>query len=223
MTTNINKMTIKCAVFDLDGTLLNTIKTINHYLNFALAEQGLAPVSEEDCMRFVGDGAVLLIRRALESVGAEPGLFDSVYKTYNDAYNSSPLYLTEVYDGIPQLLADMKRRGLKLAVLSNKPDFAVKATVEKFLPHTFDIVRGGIDDIPLKPSPDSLFEILNRLGVTPAETAYIGDSEPDVLTAKNAGVDLCIAVAYGFRTKEQLLAAGAEILVDKALDVIDYI
>ena len=223
MTTKLDKDTIKCAVFDLDGTLLNTIKTINYYLNLALSTYGLGSVSEEDTMRFVGDGATKLIERALDRVGADSSLFDSVYKTYNEAYNSSPYYLTEVYDGIPELLSTLKGKGIRLAVLSNKPDFAVKATIGKFLPDTFDIVRGGVDGVPLKPSPDALFEILREFGFTPDETAYIGDSEPDVLTAQNAGIKNGIFVTYGFRTADQLRSVGAEILVHKAFDIIDYI
>ena len=223
MTTKLDKDTIKCAVFDLDGTLLNTIKTINYYLNLALSTYGLGSVSEEDTMRFVGDGATKLIERALDRVGADSSLFDSVYKTYNEAYNSSPYYLTEVYEGIPELLSTLKGKGIKLAVLSNKPDFAVKATIGKFLPDTFDIVRGGVDGVPLKPSPDALYEILREFGFTPDETAYIGDSEPDVLTAQNAGIKNGIFVSYGFRTADQLRSVGAEILVHKAFDIIDYI
>ena len=223
MTTKLNKDTIKCAIFDLDGTLLNTIKTINYYLNLTLSTYGLGSVSEEDTMRFVGDGATKLIERALDRVGADSSLFDSVYKTYNEAYNSSPYYLTEVYDGIPELLSTLKEKGIRLAVLSNKPDFAVKATIGKFLPDTFDIVRGGVDGVPLKPSPDALFEILREFGFTPDETAYIGDSEPDVLTAQNAGIKNGIFVTYGFRTADQLRSVGAEILVHKAFDIIDYI
>ena len=214
---------IKCAVFDLDGTLLNTIKTINYYLNLALSTYGLGSVSEEDTMRFVGDGAVKLIERALDCVGADSSLFDSVYKTYNDAYNASPYYLTEVYEGIPELLSALKGRGIRLAVLSNKPAFAVKATVGKFLPDTFDIVRGGVDGVPLKPSPDSLFAILNELCISPDETAYIGDSEPDVFTAKNAGIKNAIFVTFGFRTREQLISAGAEILCNNPLEILNFI
>ena len=218
---NANK--IKCAVFDLDGTLLNTIKTINHYLNFALAQYGLPPVSEDDCMSFVGDGAVKLIQRALARVGADKELFDMVYKTYNEAYNASPYYLTEVYEGIPELLFALKEQGIKLAVLSNKPDFAVKATAGMFFPDVFHIVRGGRENVPLKPDPKALFEILDELNVTPEETAYIGDSEPDVLTAKNAGVKNAIFLTHGFRTREQLLAAGAEILFDNPLEILNNI
>lgn len=223
MTTKLNKDTIKCAIFDLDGTLLNTIKTINYYLNLALSTYGLGSVSEEDTMRFVGDGAIKLIERALDRVGADSSLFDSVYKTYNEAYNSSPYYLTEVYEGIPELLSALKGKGIRLAVLSNKPDFAVKATIGKFLPDTFDIVRGGVDGVPLKPSPDALFEILREFGFTPDETAYIGDSEPDVLTAQNAGIKNAIFVTYGFRTADQLIYAGAKTVVDKAFDIISLI
>lgn len=223
MTTKLNKDTIKCAIFDLDGTLLNTIKTINYYLNLALSTYGLDSVSEEDTMRFVGDGAIKLIERALDRVGADSSLFDSVYKTYNEAYNSSPYYLTEVYEGIPELLSALKGKGIRLAVLSNKPDFAVKATIGKFLPDTFDIVRGGVDGVPLKPSPDALFEILREFGFTPDETAYIGDSEPDVLTAQNAGIKNAIFVTYGFRTADQLIYAGAKTVVDKAFDIISLI
>ena len=223
MTTKLDKDTIKCAVFDLDGTLLNTIKTINYYLNLTLSTYGLGSVSEEDTMCFVGDGATKLIERALDRVGADSSLIDSVYKTYNEAYNSSPFYLTEVYVGIPELLSTLKGKGIRLAVLSNKPDFAVNATIGKFLPDTFDIVRGGVDGVPLKPSPDALFEILKEFGFTPDETAYIGDSEPDVLTAQNAGIKNGIFVTYGFRTADQLRSVGAEILVNKAFDIIDYI
>ncbi len=223
MTTNINKTQIKCAVFDLDGTLLNTIKTINYYLNFALEKYDLPPVSEAETMSFVGDGAVKLIERALDKVGADITLFDSVYKTYNDAYNTSPYYLTEPYEGIVELLSTLKAREIKLAVLSNKPDFAVKATAGKFFPDTFDIVSGGRDGVPLKPCPDALFDIMKEFGVTPEETVYIGDSEPDVLTAKNAGVGKAIFVTYGFRTEEQLISAGAKDLVNNPMQILSII
>ena len=214
---------IKCAVFDLDGTLLNTIKTINYYLNYALAKHGLPHVSEDDCMSFVGDGAVKLIERALSRVGADMALFDIVYKDYNEAYNASPYYLTEPYEGILDTLSALKEQGIKLAILSNKPDFAVKATAGNFFPGVFDITFGGRENIPLKPSPDALFDILKALGVSPEETAYIGDSEPDVLTAKNAGVAANISVTYGFRTREQLENAGAKIFTNIPNGILDII
>ncbi len=210
----VSKNNIKCAVFDLDGTLLNTIKTITHYLNITLREYNLPTVSEADAMSFVGNGAVKLIERTLRHAGADDSLFDAVYKGYNEAYNASPYYLTEPYEGIPELLSTLRASGIKLAVLSNKPDFAVKAAVEHFFPGTFDIVLGGREGVALKPCPDALFDILSELSVIADSTAYIGDSEPDVLTAKNANIALPIFVTWGFRTGEQLTAAGAKILVD---------
>lgn len=223
MTTKLYKTKIKCAVFDLDGTLLNTIKTINHYLNYALSAYGMPPVSEADTMAFVGNGAVKLIERAINSVGGDMSLFDSVYTTYNEAYNADPYYLTEPYGGVQQLLSALKEQGVSLAVLSNKPDFAVKAAVGHFFPNTFDLVYGGRENIPLKPSPDALYGIMQELSVTKYETAYIGDSEPDVYTAKNAAITSAFFVTYGFRTKEQLITAGAEILFDYPLDILDHI
>ena len=205
-------MQIKCAVFDLDGTLLNTIKTINHYLNFALSSYDLPPVSESDTMSFVGDGAVKLIERAISRVDADTKLFDGIYKTYNDAYNASPFFLTEAYDGIKECIASLKRKGIKLAVLSNKPDFAVKATVSKYFPESFDAVRGGREGIPLKPCPDALLEIINEMKVAQAETVYIGDSEQDVFTAKNAGV-LSVGVTWGFAGEAAFDLAAPDVVV----------
>ena len=215
MTTNIDKNTIKCAVFDLDGTLLNTIKTINYYLNFALNKNGLAAVSENSCMAFVGDGAKKLIERALSEVGADvEEYFDSVFRDYNAAYDADPYYLTEIYPGISELLDKLNRRGIKIAVLSNKPDFATRAAVSHFFGDSFSFVAGAREGVRLKPEPDALLSILHYLEVTQSETVYIGDSETDVLTAKNAEVARSIIVTYGFRTRDQLMAAGAEILVD---------
>jgi len=165
-----------------------------------------------------------LIERRLSAIDDEVWQkVKMLYKTYNEAYNASPYYLTEPYEGITEALMTLKEQGIKLAVLSNKPDFAVKATVGKFFPGIFDIVLGGRENIPLKPAPDALFDILNELGVTPDETAYIGDSEPDVLTAKNAGIENAFFVTYGFRTRDQLLSAGAEQIFDFPTDFLDII
>lgn len=223
MTTELNKTQIKCAVFDLDGTLLNTIKTINYYLNYALSECGLSPISEADTMAFVGNGAVKLIERTLNSVGGDASLFDLLFKIYNDSYDAKPYYLTAPYEGITELLSALKAQGIKLAVLSNKPDFATKAAVKHFFGECFDLVFGGRENVPLKPCPDALFDIMKEMNVTPEQTAYIGDSEPDVLTAKNAGIKNAFFLTHGFRTREQLLSAGAETLFDNPLDILEHI
>ena len=224
MSTKLNKNKIKCAVFDLDGTLLNTIKTINYYLNFALNKNRLGQIDEQSCKSFVGDGAVKLIHRALKHLDCDRNdLFDIVFADYNEAYNSDPYYLTEPYEGISDTLQALRECGVKLAVLSNKPNFATRAAVEHFFPSTFDLVYGQREGIPLKPSPDALLSMLDELSVTPDEVAYIGDSEPDVMTSSNASVSLPISATWGFRTREQLVFASAENLIDTPSEIIDLV
>ena len=218
------KNNIKCAVFDLDGTLLNTIKTINYYLNLALTKNGLDEINESQCMSFVGDGVHLLIQRALDSLGADNGEnFDKVFHDYNEAYNQNPYYLTEPYPGVLELISDLRSRGIRTAVLSNKPDFATKAAVAHFFPECFDLVLGGRENIPLKPSPDTLCHIMSELSVTKEQTLYVGDSEVDVRTVLTAKIEKAIFVTYGFRSRDQLLKAGAKLLSDNPLGIKEYI
>lgn len=224
MSTNISINEIKCAVFDLDGTLLNTLKTINYYLNFALAKNSLGTVPEEKCREFVGDGAVKLITRALNYLDCpEDGIFEKVFADYNEAYNSDPYYLTEIYDGIEELLQQLKNRGIILAVLSNKPDFATRAAVSHFFPNVFNVAYGARDGISLKPNPEAILSLFKELGVSSNQAAYIGDSEPDVFTARNAKVALPIFATFGFRSESQLKAVGASNLVNHPKEILSFI
>ena len=223
MTTNIDKNVIKAAVFDLDGTLLDTLSTIEFYLNKTLSSHGLPSVSRSQTMAFVGNGAAKLIERAMDAVGADKALFDSIFKSYNESYNADPYYLTEPYDGIAELIDELKSSGIPLAVLSNKPDFAVKAAVDHFFPGQFDIVLGGREAIPLKPDPTALLEIISDFGLTPDDICYIGDSEVDVYTAQNAGIKNAFFVTWGFRSRDQLLTAGASILCHTANELFNKI
>ena len=224
MSTIDYKNNIKCAVFDLDGTLLNTIKTIEYYLNLALLKNGLGSIDETACMSFVGDGAAMLIHRALGSLGADNREnFERVFRDYNEAYDQNPYYLTEPYSGITEVISYLGSRGIKMAVLSNKPDFATKAAVRYFFGDSFDLVLGGRENTPLKPSPDALFYIMSELSVTLDEVLYVGDSEVDVMTAKNAGIGNALFVTYGFRSRDQLVEAGAVLLSDDTLGIIEYI
>ena len=214
---------IKCAVFDLDGTLLKTAKTIQYYLNLTLSKYGLPTVSEADTKRMVGNGARILITRAMGDRANDTELYDKVFRDYNEAYDADPYYLTEPYDGVPEMLTALREQGITLAVLSNKPDTAVKLAVEHFFPGFFASVLGARDGVPLKPDPTALFNMLEALGISPDETAYIGDSEPDVLIAKAASVGLPIAVSWGFRSMEQLKNAGATTILDKATDILTFV
>jgi phosphoglycolate phosphatase len=216
----MQNMKIKCAVFDLDGTLLNTARTIQHYLNLTLSKYDLPTVSEADTKRMVGNGARILITRAMGERAADTELYDKVYRDYNEAYDADPYYLTEPYDGIVEMLRRLREQGTILAVLSNKPDTAVKLAVEHFFSGVFTSVLGARDGIPLKPDPMALFNMLDSLGISPDETAYIGDSEPDVLIAKAASVGLPIAVSWGFRSVEQLKNAGAELIIHNPCNIV---
>ena len=215
---------IKLCIFDLDGTLTNTITTINHYLNVALSANGISSVTEEESKYLVGNGAKLLIKRALIAKGAyNDAVFEKVYKDYNEAYNKEPLYLTEVYSGIKELLCELKMRGVKLAVLSNKPDYPVKNVIKHFFDGFFDCVRGGIEGVPLKPDKTACEKILAELGLTRDECAFIGDTSVDIETGKNLGAKTTVGVLWGFRTREELENAGADIIVSHPSEIISEV
>lgn len=199
---------IKLAIFDLDGTLLDTLDTITYYVNKTLQKYGIKPYAREELRPFIGKGARNLITRALEARGALESLdFDELFAYYNAEYDASPYYLTHPYEGIPELIEELKGAGISLAVLSNKPEISTRACIEHFF-RGFDIIRGGRAEVPLKPAPDALYSIMDELSVTPMEVAYIGDSEVDIETMKNAPVAIPISVTWGLRTTGELKAAS---------------
>lgn len=200
---------IKLAIFDLDGTLLDTLTTITHYVNVALQKYGIGAVTKEEIRTFIGWGARNLMTRVLEYRAALDKVdFEELFAYYNANYDADPYYLTEPYDSIPEVVSELKSRGVKLAVLSNKPYASTRQCIDRFFTE-FDIVRGGSSDVPLKPSPDALYLIMRELSVAPDVVAYIGDSEIDIETMKNCPtpVALPIACTWGLRTEEELCAA----------------
>ena len=215
---------IKCCIFDLDGTLLSTLETIRFYVNRTLEKYGFSPISTEECRCFVGSGARVLMTRAFDSRGGiSTELFEEALANYLADYDASPYHLTEKYDGIDELVAWLRDNGIKLAVLSNKQDISTCAAVKRFFGDAFDIVQGGREGIPLKPNPDGCYEILSELGCSPEECAYIGDSDVDARTGKNMGAHLNISALWGFRTKEELVAAGAVCFASSPRDIIKMI
>jgi phosphoglycolate phosphatase len=204
----------KYCIFDLDGTLLNTLSTITYYLNGAITPLGATPVSEEECKYFIGDGAANLVRRALTSRGLySEESFPDILKSYKNAYDSAPLYLTEPYPGITELIDWLCREGVTLAVLSNKPNEATVAVVREFFGDKFAYVQGGMDKIPLKPSPEAPLRLASLMGANPCEVAFIGDTAVDIETAKNMGAALAVGVSWGFRSEYELKEAGADVIV----------
>jgi phosphoglycolate phosphatase len=162
--------------------------------------------------------------RAFDSRGGiSTELFEEALASYLADYDASPYHLTEKYDGIDELVVWLRDNGIKLAVLSNKQDISTRAAVKRFFGDAFDIVHGGREGIPLKPNPDGCYEILSKLGFSPDECAYIGDSDVDAVTGKNMGARLNVSALWGFRTKEELVAAGAVCFASSPRDIIKMI
>ena len=212
---------IKAIIFDLDGTILNTIETITYYCNKALETHGFNTATTNEYKYFAGNGAKLLIERAMrytrEYTDEE---YQSVFALYNKLYDSDTLYLTSPFEGITELLESLHKKGIKTAVLSNKPDFATSDVVGKvFGKEAFDYVRGGIEGVPLKPDPTAVFDIMKELNVSPEEVIFVGDTNIDIATGKNAGL-YTIGVLWGFREREELEKAGADVITDSVEEIL---
>lgn len=218
---------IKACIFDLDGTLLDTLKSIRFFLNKTLDEFGIPNISEEQTKVFVGDGALKLVRRAMRAGGIDTESLEgksesyTIYEKFSRDYNENPYYLTQPYEGIPEAVSALRSRGIKLAIISNKPKPTVVQLVERHFPGTFDIVEGAVANVPLKPDPTALFSICTSLGVAPDETAYFGDTSTDMKTAKNYGAGISVGVLWGFRGEEELRSNGADITVASPSEITE--
>lgn len=210
-----NEKMIKACIFDLDGTLLNTLPTITHYVNKTITNIGLSEITVDECCSFVGHGARRLIESTLHSKGIyDTAIIDSTLVDYNARYDADTLYLTVPYDGIVTMIDALHSAGMRLAVLSNKPDKTTNDIIAKFFPDRFSKVQGGRADLPLKPAPDALLLMIDELGVTPDEVMYIGDTGVDIATGKNANVYKTVGVSWGFRPVSELRRTGADVIVD---------
>ncbi len=204
----------RLAVFDLDGTLLDTLDDLTDSLNTVLSRNGYAPRTRDEVRRFVGNGIRRLIERALPE-GTEDAEIDRIFAVFKPYYNMHCNVKTAPYRGVPALLRVLRAAGMRTAVLSNKADEAVQPLCAQYFPGLLDMARGERAPFPRKPEPDSLLNMLRELGVSPEEAVYIGDSEVDVRTAANAGIQ-AILVDWGFRDRETLRAAGARVIVSTA-------
>ena len=208
-------MTYKTYVFDLDGTLLNTLGDLAAAANYALRVHGKPERTLDEVRRFVGNGVRKLIERAVPQ-GTSSEETEQVLATFQDYYLEHSLDTTRPYDGIPEMLVSLRSRGCRLAVVSNKFDAATKALCAHFFPDTIEVAIGEHEaqGIRKKPAPDTVVEALRQLGVSRDATVYVGDSDVDILTAHNSGLP-CISVLWGFRDRDFLLAHGATTLVER--------
>lgn len=215
---------IRAAIFDLDGTLSDTINTIAYYGNLALNTFGFKSIPTEVYKRLVGNGRDLLIHRMLDYYNSDTeGNYKNVGEKYDSEYEADVLYLTKPFDGTPELIKQLKGDKLKCAVLSNKPDNVTAPIVARlFGEGSLDICAGAKKNIPIKPAPDGAIKIAEDFGITPEECIFIGDTYVDITTGKNAGMKT-IGVLWGFRDEEELKKAGADYIVKKPDEIYDII
>ena len=214
-------MKYEAVIFDLDGTLLNTLEDLCDSTNFALSQFGYPPKSIDDVRSFVGNGIGKLIERALPG-GTENNNYGAVLETFKEHYAENCNNKTKAYEGIHDLLEALKTRGVKTAVVSNKVDSAVKELCERYFPGNFQFTLGEKEGIKRKPAPDSVLQSIAFLQTKKEAAVYIGDSEVDVETAKNANIDL-IAVSWGFRDKQLLASMGNFTIVDTPKELSELI
>lgn len=271
-------MKYKAVIFDLDGTILDTLEDLADSLNYVLRMNGFEERTIDETRRFVGNGIHKLIERALfepaagqaatgeglpqavktaasgecpqaaktattgecpqaaktaasgtfsqmeaaSGKKASPADVERIFADFKVRYGEHCADKTKPYEGIDQLLAKLREKGLPTAVVSNKADFAVKSLCETYFPKMFDLAVGEREGIRRKPCPDSLWEILRLFGVKPQEALYVGDSDVDIETAKNAGTD-CLIVDWGFRSREELTKCGAGKIVSAPEEIYSYV
>lgn len=205
-------MPYQTAIFDLDGTLLDTLEDLYRAVNHALHSHGLPLRTRDEIKSFVGNGVELLVRRSLP-VGYTEETASSVLSDFKTTYAAICKDNTKPYEGILPLLSSLRERVIRIAVVSNKFDAATKALCAEYFGELVEVAVGERADIRKKPAPDTVFEALTALGITADGAVYIGDSEVDIETAKNCGMD-CISVTWGFKNRDFLLSNGAITLAD---------
>lgn len=214
-------MKYKTIIFDLDGTLLNTLADLAAATNHALAEHKLPQRTTDEVRRFVGNGIRKLIERAVPA-DTPAELQEAVFASFNKYYKQHCADSTRPYEGVPQLLQQLRTAGCRTAIVSNKADYGVQALAKQYFDGQLDAACGERAGIAKKPAPDMLLAIMQQLKAEPARTIYIGDSDTDLDTARNAGV-ACIGACWGFRGRAFLEAHGAKLLAENVSDIWELI
>ena len=209
----------KACIFDLDGTLAFTLDSMAIVANQVLTELGLRELPTEKFKYYCGDGADMLVRRCLEDAG-DPQLnhYEEARKMYRERFDQDPLYKVSVYPHMMEALNALKEAGVKIAVCSNKPHIASVKVVEELFGDLFDVVIGQSSQIRRKPAPDEPLKAAQIMNVKPEECMYFGDTGTDMQTGKAAGM-LTVGVLWGYRTKDELIANGADLLLETPKDI----
>ena len=215
-------MSTKAVIFDLDGTLLNTLEDIAGAVNHALGLLGLPLHTVEEFKYFVGNGTDIMLKRALPADRRDDGTLETIKPLYVSYYDKHSDDNTRPYDGIFELLSNLKAREIKLAVTSNKIDCMVDLIVKNYFADTFDYVTGQSDGVPPKPDITMVKKAMDSLSVLPSECIYVGDSGVDAKTGKNVGA-FTVGVKWGFRPESELLDNGADVVISQPIELLKYL
>ena len=212
----------RTVIFDLDGTLLNTIDDLAGAGNWVSRQNGWPEHSAAEFRRMVGHGIPNLVSRFSPESAQDPETLADTLARFSAYYAQHNMDATVPYEGIPAMLARLKATGVQMAVYSNKADEFSQVIIRHYFPDTFTLVRGKLPGVPVKPDPTGVRSVLAELGAAAEETLFVGDSDVDIQTAHNAGLAAC-GVTWGFREREELTAAGAEMLADTVEQLEMYI
>lgn len=216
------RMKFKAIIFDLDGTLADTIEAIRDAINLTMQQYGYPQHTYEEIREYIGNGAKNLVLRSMPAEAARDAeQHERVFLTYQDNYDKGHLATDRCYDGIPALIAALHASGVRLSVLSNKQDRHVQGLIAQLFPAgEFSVIMGQLDHLPKKPDPTVPLMIAEQLGVKPSECAFIGDSEVDILTAQNSGF-ASVAVSWGFRSRCDLEKSSPDIIIDHPSQLLE--
>ncbi len=214
----------RAVIFDLDGTLSDSIQSIKHCGDKAVAVFGYGPFEVEQYKYFVGDGAENLIKRMLVAAQDTALIhFEEAYARYKELFREGCMYQVKPYEGIRELLAVLKEKGISIAVLSNKPHAETINVIESlFGKDYFDVIQGQKENVAIKPSPQGVFQILEQLALTPDDILYLGDTATDMKTGKSAGA-FTVGALWGFREREELEETHADAIIEHPLQLLEYI
>ena len=211
---------MKAYIFDMDGTLVDSLESIAYFANKALEKFGLKTIPVERYKHLAGNGAATLVKRMIKENNGDESLFEKVSYEYNTTYDNDFLYLTKPYDGVLEMLSKLKSQGCKTAIISNKPHSTAKKISDELFGDLIDVCFGKRDGYHVKPDPESVNEIIGILGVDKKDCIYIGDTITDMETGKNAGL-YTVGVLWGFRDEDEIKSGEPQKIINHPLQILD--